>query len=274
MATQFLLNTAYSTQRRWSKHWPFHRGKGLPAAVARWVFKHASPIWVQLEPNVKMLLDPADLICRVLLETGEWDAATWAAIAEHLEPGGTFVDVGAHIGHCSLKAAAITGPGGRVVAIEANPETAQRLRANITASSARVDVQEFACAASESVLDLYSADRSNSGSSSLSSSNASSWGPPSAQHRVHAMPLDTLLEGKVSRVDVLKIDVEGTELEVLKGAEETLKRYRPVLVIELDDQLLQSVGTSMSEVKTHLARCGYQLRASFDGANYKFVPTN
>ena len=74
------------------------------------------------------------MISRVILETGDWEPDTWAAIREHLRPAAIFVDVGAHIGICALKAKSIVGPSGRaLVAVEANPETQSALRANIKA---------------------------------------------------------------------------------------------------------------------------------------------
>ncbi len=75
----------------------------------------------------------------------------------------------------------------------------------------------------------------------------------------------------VSRVDVLKIDVEGAELKVIRGARETLTRHRPVLVIELDDQLLGAMGTTSAEVRRLLSSYGYTSDGTFDDANVRFV---
>jgi FkbM family methyltransferase len=219
-----------------------------------------------------MFLDPRDLISRVLLETGEWDPATWSAIAAHLPAGGTFVDVGAHMGHCSLMAATLVGAGGRVVAVEANPEMVECLSRNILASGAVVDVQPMACYGSEILINLFVASHANSGSSSISRDNASLGGGAQKNHCVQARPLDAILKDlKITRVDVLKIDVEGAELQVLHGARETLTSCRPVVVIELDDQLLNAMGTSSVEIHNFLASYGYVYNGTFDDANVKFA---
>jgi FkbM family methyltransferase len=219
-----------------------------------------------------MLLDPRDLISRVLLETGEWDPDTWRAIAEHLPSGGTFIDVGAHMGHCSLTAATLVGPEGRVVAIEANPEMVQHLSRNIHASGVTIDVQPIACSDSETLVDLFVASHANSGSSSISQHNASLGAASQRNYRIQARPLDAVLnELNISRVDVLKIDVEGAELQVLRGAKETLTRHRPVVMVELDDQLLGAMGTSSAEVRALLASYGYISDGTFDDANVRFV---
>ena len=104
----------YSFQRFWYAYWPFRRGKGLPR-IARPLLKNFVPVWVQVEPHIKMFLDSDDLISRVILETGVWDEATWLAIRQHLSNGATFVDVGAHEGYCSLNGARVVGPTGRVI---------------------------------------------------------------------------------------------------------------------------------------------------------------
>ncbi len=270
--TQSLLDTCYSLQRVWWKHWPLRRGKGFPMTLAKRI--SAKPIWVELEPHVKMLLDPSDLISNVLLLTGEWEPGEQAIIQQYLIAGDTFVDVGAHIGYCSLKAATLIGANGRVIAIEANPETVRKLRDNVAASAANVTVEAAACSDSETTLEFFTGSQSNSGSGSISKDNAGSWGVPGAVYSVQARPLDAILEAaKVSKVDVVKIDVEGAELKVLKGGQSTLAKYHPVLLIELEEQYLNSMGTSSTEVKEFLQSYNYSYHGLFDNANYVFTPS-
>ena len=91
------------------------------------------PVWVQVEPGMKMQLDPYDFVSRKLLETHEWEAESVRAVADHLSPNATFMDVGAHIGYYSLKAASLVGPNGHIISIEPNPQTLPKLRGNIPA---------------------------------------------------------------------------------------------------------------------------------------------
>jgi len=264
----------YSLQRYWHAYWPFNRGRGLPRRVVRPILRPFVPVWMQVAPQVRMLLDPEDLISRVILETGVWDEASWLAIQRHLNDGATYVDVGAHEGYCLLKAASAVGPSGHVIAIEPNPETVRTLRGNIQASGATVvTVQPIACSDSETTLDLFTATQSNTGSSSLSKTNASLYGAAGQRYRVPGRPLDAIIrETGVSQVDVVKIDVEGAEFQVLKGAQETLALFHPVLLVELDDRLLKSMGTSSAEIIVFLRSCGYTLHCSYDEANFEFFP--
>ena len=228
------------------------------------------PAWVQLEPQVKMLLDPNDHVSRRIAENGVWEPETWRVVEPHLQRGATLVDVGAHIGYYSLKAAGRVGPNGRVIAIEPDPDTVRKLQENIRANDARnITVQPVACAGSEAILEFFAA-RNNPTISSISRANASEG---AISIRVRARPLDAILHDvATSRVDVLKIDVEGAELQVLKGAQETLTRYHPLLVVELIDGQLREMGTSSAEVTDFLRSYGYAVRDSgLDGMNTEFV---
>jgi FkbM family methyltransferase len=185
--------------------------------------------------------------------------------------GGTFVDVGAHIGIYSLRAARVVGSKGHVIAVEPNPETVQTLRDNIKASGANVNVQPVACSDSETQLDLFAAARANTGETSLSRKNAQQSGHVSAVYHVRARPLDSILqEVGVSRVDVIKIDVEGAEALVLKGAKETLARYNPIVVVEVVERQLRSMGTSATELREFLRSQGYTPRHVSDEFNIEF----
>lgn len=261
----------YALHRQWYSHWPFKRGKGLPRML-RPLLKAFVPAWVQVEPGVKMRLDANDLISRVILETGVWDEATWFAMQQHLGPGSTFVDIGAHDGYCSLKAARVVGLSGQVIAVEPNPEMVVTVRDNLRASGAQgISVVPVACSDRETTLTLFVAAQSNTGSSSFSEANASQYGQAGQSYQVPTRTLDTVLrEAGVSRVDVVKIDVEGAEFLVLKGAVETLARYHPVLLVELDDSLLGSMGTSSAEITEFLRLRGYSVRGPYDEANFEF----
>ena len=232
------------------------------------------PVWTQVEPGIKMQLDPYDLVSRKILETGVWEPESIQAVADHLSPGATFMDVGAHIGYYSLKAATKVGPNGHIVSIEPNPQTLAKLRANLEASNARIaSVWPVACAASESTLQLFAAPGSNTGESSLSKDNASQEGAAPVAYSVRARPLDDIVkEAKLDRVDVIKIDVEGAEFEVLKGAAKTLDDFRPALVVELVENQLKSMGTSVDEVIRFLASHGYRANRRVDHTNVEFVP--
>ncbi len=261
----------FAVQRAWLAHWPFDYGKNAPTVLLPAVLPGA-PVWYQVEPQVRMRLDPDDYVSRTILLNGDWEPASWQAMREHLASGSTFVDVGAQIGYYSLKAAAVVGPRGRVIAVEPNPETVTKLEGNIRASGAKaITVAPVACSDSESVLDLYAAPAANTGESSLSKTNASQAGEAQRAYKVRARPLDDIIrESGVARVDVIKVDVEGAEYLVLRGARETLAEFHPILLVELVDHQLREMGTSVAQVEGFLREQGYTGRHKV-GDNVEFV---
>jgi FkbM family methyltransferase len=261
----------FSVERHWRARWPLERGRSLPTHFKALV-RPTAPAWVEVEPHVTMLLDPEDYVSAEILRTGAWESASWDAIRQHLSPGAVFVDVGAHIGYYSLKAAPVVGPEGRVIAVEPNPPTVKELRDNIAASGATaIHVQPVACADVEGTLDLFAAPRANTGQSSLSRANAAQDGAVAAAYHVRARPLDAIVaDEKVSRVDVIKVDVEGAEMLVLKGAGGTLDRFHPVVIVEIIDRQLRELGASAADVRAFPAAHGYAERGQFQD-NVEFV---
>jgi FkbM family methyltransferase len=71
-------------------------------------------------------------------------------------------------------------------------------------------------------------------------------------------------ENNISKVDVIKIDVEGFEYKVLKGGEKLLKQKRPTLFIELDDENLKAVGDDASSLVKLLEKLDYKVYNSID----------
>jgi FkbM family methyltransferase len=277
--TILMLNSTVRTRgffafyRAWHAHWPFEAGKQLPDEMSRF-FVPFVPIWVHVEPGVTMRLDPYDLVTRAILLERTWEPSTTREMLQRVPAGGTFVDVGAHVGWYTLKLAKAVGPGGHVIAVEPNHETLVQLRDNISASGvgAFVVVAPVACSDSEAMLTFYAASRANTGESSLSLANASQDKAIAASYAVRARRLDDIVkEAHVGRVDAIKIDVEGAETLVLKGASETLDHDRPVVAVELIDRQLKAMGSSAAELTAFMTAHGYTA-AGMHEDNMIFVP--
>ena len=275
----FMANPALRTRgffaffRAWHAHWPLAAGRKLPERLLP-AFRPFVPIWVEVAPGVTMRLDPHDVVTGYILAYGAWEPWTTRVLMRHTPPGGTFVDVGAHVGWYSLNAARAVGPKGRVIAVEPDHATLPKLRDNIRASRAGavVMVAPVACSDSESTLTFYSAAPGNTGESSLSADNASQDGAVAASYPVRARRLDDILrEAGAGRVHAIKIDVEGAEFLVLKGAVETIDRYHPVVAIEIVDRQLKSMGSSESELRAFMRAHGYLAAYAYE-QNTVFVP--
>lgn len=180
---------------------------------------------------------------------GEFESAETDVVRAELAAGGTFVDVGAHIGWFTVLAGHLVGPTGAVLAFEPFPASFERLRRNVSANGLdHVRIEHVAVSSSAGELTVGVQAGSDSGSVTA--------GPGAAEglETVHAQRLDDLVDDDVE-VDLLKIDVEGHEAAVLAGGPSTLARTRAVLV-ELNAPALSAAGSGEAEVLDLLADAG------------------
>jgi FkbM family methyltransferase len=222
------------------------------------------PARVRVRGGFTMLLDPRDLVPLSLLRSEEWQTEVWDSLLPALPKGAVFLDVGAHIGIFTLKASQEVGREGKAIAFEPNPETAMLLRDNVAANHMEnVTVEEIACTDKEQPLTLYAAPIVNTGASSLSPDNARyGAGPPPRPFQVRGRRIDDVVrELNLNRVDAIKIDVEGAELEVLRGAVETLRHFHPKIVVEIVPAQLASFHTTPEDVAALIKSTGYTMGA-------------
>jgi FkbM family methyltransferase len=174
----------------------------------------------------------------VVLEFSEPNVYSFFERALH--EGYCFLDVGAHIGSYSLRAAKLVGSNGIVVAVEPHPENALLLRINMMLNGFNnIRVVEAAAWNKKDKLFLYRG--AESGWHSLKGERVGII--PSIT--VPCIPVDDVVrELGLSRVDLIKIDVEGAEIEVLEGSRRTLINFKPNVIVEVHshDNLQKVIG--------------------------------
>lgn len=176
-----------------------------------------------------------------------------------IRPGDAYFDVGAHIGYHASLVALRTGSTGRVYAFEADPAMYSKLAANL---------RQFSWAAA-----VHTAVWEHTGTLEFersSEQHESGWGTLTAvrdlqqgEHlRVPSTTLDDFCShAAVGRLDAMKIDAEGSELSILRGARTTLARFRPAIIMEINGILLQQGGTTPGEIVDFLTAQDYRLYA-------------
>ena len=176
-------------------------------------------------------------------------------LAEHLRPGDCFYDVGAHIGFYSLIAARVTGQGGRVITFEPDPENAETIQENAARNRfAHVEVFCKAVSDSDGTVRFYQPVHDDfSRMSGMMIVEDLPGIRPSEVHPCPAVSLDTFCSAH-REPDLLKIDVEGAEVQVLEGAKRLLARKKPTLIIEVHDQ------NTVPEVRSMLSGLGYKFQ--------------
>ena len=204
--------------------------------------------------GVRMRLYPYNNICekKVLFTPQYFDAEELAALESRMRDGFTFVDVGANVGAYSLFVAAKAGPRARILAIEPQPDVFDRLTYNIRQNPFGT-IKAVACAVADKAGELtLFLDHRNKGESSVKIV-----GPSQAETaRVPAVTLlDLLHQEGFTRVDAMKLDVEGAEDLILdpffRDAPESL--YPSFFIIE------DGRGQWQSDLPELLETKGYRL---------------
>lgn len=185
---------------------------------------------------------------------GEWSPEEATLLGQLCRPGHYVVDAGAHIGTHTLAFARMVGDRGRVFAFEPQRLMAQLLAANVALNSL-TNVHTYHLAVGEGGTvwlhdDLDYSRSNNFGGASLDAITCSE-NDPCRKYRVTVVRLDDFYDEP--RLDLIKVDVEGMEADVLRGAAGLIRRHKPVLYVE-NDRLEQS-----TELITLIRSYGYRL---------------
>ncbi|MFN2601742.1 MAG: FkbM family methyltransferase [Gemmatimonadaceae bacterium] len=190
---------------------------------------------------------------RELLYRGAFDEKSLLYFMRLLRDGDICLDVGANIGALSLSMAHRVGARGKVVAFEPGRVPFERLKQNVELSGAHnVEPHELGLAEKPGEMFWALEEGENSGNGSLS--------PLDGQMVVKVMRLDACdAIKKLPRIDFIKIDVEGMELEVITGAMGTIERHHPSMLIETLLSGRPEHDTKIETMLAMLSSLGYEL---------------
>lgn len=229
---------------------------------------------VMLPWGATLEVRPNDSVGSDIFYFGIFDRIVPEAIYRLAEPGELTIEAGANIGQNTSLLAYKSGPKGKLIAFEPHPEIFQELKSNAALWSRQYgqNVQLENVALGETNGEAWLSDgehfHQNRGTASLARNPDGAAG--NKRHRVEVRTLDEYLAGDM-KVGVCKIDVEGFELSVLKGAEKALTRgaIRDILFEDFSPkpsavvQLLQKHGFTVFQLtatwwKPHLTEVGSQ----------------
>ena len=191
------------------------------------------------------------------------------ALAACLKPGDVFYDIGANVGFFTIIGAKLVGNAGHVYAFEPVPANAALVRRNAQLNQfSNITVFEQAVSASSGKAELLVAHYS--GGSTLSVADT----PPDLKDRmmVDIVAIDDLITQKaILPPTMIKIDVEGAELEALRGMTETIKTYQPIILYEIDDGNRAAFEHKQAALQTFIEGLGYTttpLEAAYPGLGW------
>lgn len=187
-------------------------------------------------PRGTICLDPADASVSGAILQGAYEPHVSAIIERYGAPGMTVLDVGANVGFHTMAMARLVGSDGRVFAFEPNSENCRLILKTLSANSmSNVELLPVALGERRGWTHFTSHVGSNGGTIRSSDGHYVDGAGPV----VAIWPLDEL---NLTRVGLIKLDVEGAEGLVVRGGEKTIRQSRPVIITELSRDMLRRVS--------------------------------
>ncbi len=245
--------------------WPKVRlASGIEVSLLKWFFKRT---WDRLFPRFLLpirlpyrgwWLAGNDLIDDLIF-VGAYECAEWRFFERFVREGMTVLDIGAHHGFYTVLGAKRVGETGHVIAFEPSPRERNRLSSHLWLNGIRDTVKVYpeALTSEQGEATLFmDLEERNTGHNSLQASGSC--------HRIKQVIVRTesldrfLKDHGIDRVDLIKLDVEGAELDVLRGATDVLvRRPRPAVMAEVQDSTCAPWGYPASAIYDLMSGLGY-----------------
>lgn len=262
--------SAWLNPRRWLTvagrvacgRWPMNRRRQwVRKTFRKWCLDEE--IVVQAKPGFRIAASPQNYASYGIYFFGEYDATMTTALRHLIREGQTVWDVGTERGWFSCLMGQLVGPTGRVDSFEAFPENAARLRRNLMLNDMHwVHANEVAVSdtaghalfhlPTPEVVQNYSYLENCSGVGYLTNVESES------TIRVPTIALDQYAEDVgLQSLHLIKMDIEGAEVQALRGVKNVLAKFRPIVVVEYNRAALARAGTSWEELDALLDDAGY-----------------
>ena len=220
--------------------------------------------------QVKLALDRAQMSQRIMLDSFDrqvmYEPDTSTLLMSVLRDGDTFVDVGTHVGFFSSLAASLVGSEGRVVSFEPEARNFGQLNDHVALNGfTNVDRVNAAVGSEEGQAEFW-VNADNDGGHALWNVGKHGYNQLSRQRENRQVVPMTTLDSHFAKTGVrmprlIKIDAEGCELSVLKGAKALLAHRVPYVVCEINHFALEQMGTNEAELRAFMAGHGYETNA-------------
>ena len=206
-------------------------------------------------------------VSKKVYRDGFFEAGLTTAFIQYIKPGMTVIDIGAHYGYFSLLAARLANQNGQVYAFEPAKTTFDILSQNLNGFSKVHLLQKAVFSSSLSIVLRDYGPAWSSFNSFTDPRDFKAHGLAFKENIVDAVILDEFVKHQALRPEFIKIDAESAEMEILKGMEYILREIKPILSIEVGDEVsIENIPTSRSLI-AYVEANGYQA-FSFDGVGF------
>ena len=211
-------------------------------------------------PGLRLWVDLGDYGVSRPCMANAYEPLETAFVENHLRPGMWFVDIGANIGWFSLLAARRVGPTGCVIAVEPRPDSVARLAMSAAENG-------LTCIVAHQVAAGAAPGRMKVGALIAGHNTGGTWllttesllKQTSVGHQLFDVDVRRLDDMAIDRCDLMKLDIEGAEYLMLQGALATIERCRPVILSEVNAEVLGLVSqVSVADYVGLLSRLGYR----------------
>jgi FkbM family methyltransferase len=246
-------------------------GQGLPYFPGKWqiiesLAQKAAVAWNNLSPvkrrGILFDLDPIDLLQRSIYYLGVYEPWETRYLERTVKPGWVVVDAGANIGYYTLIFARLVGGEGCVLAFEPAGSRYRALIKNIALNGV-ANVRAFRVALADQLGECSIVQPHGANLGNFRLARQDEWG----QEKAPLTTLDHMVSSQhLDRLDLIKVDIEGAEIRFLHGGRESIARFLPTIMIELNTSALGQSGSSPEDVIAFLRDFGYRFfRTSWKG---------
>ncbi|MDZ4664885.1 MAG: FkbM family methyltransferase [Bacteroidota bacterium] len=178
---------------------------------------------------------------------------------KYLKEGDVVIDVGGNIGQTALMMAERIGGSGKVYSFEPFTKTYKRFKENLSLNPSiyNITLEHLALGEKAEKLTMYVENAKNSGGNRIKPAGKK------VSTQIEEVVVTTLDEysktNAISKINLIKIDVEGFEMKVLEGSQTTIREFKPALFIEANDANLEAQGASLKAMSDFLKRNGYTI---------------
>ena len=206
--------------------------------------------------NLKLKVELCDWIQQQIYFLDYSDINGINFLKKNLRKGAVFLDIGANIGAYTLIGSKLVGENGKVFAFEPVGNIRETLNTNISTNNLKnITVIDQAVYDKNIDLELFISNKKNKGMSSIYRHSQES----GEKETVKAIKIDDFVKlNNVPKIDLIKLDIEGAELNAILGMTKTIHRFHPTFIMEISDDILENSSQEKNNIFSLMKTLNYK----------------